>query len=438
MNTESTNPPHIPTVLSSYFRSVPQKLLVELILEKAGDQEIEISEEEAAIVAELFWFKNDDNEVEAYDSAKIDVLVKMRLVDSQQAFLDEMESRTRGFLQLLPQHMEKLQSKTTDDYLEFADRRWPQASQEIATERQRFRTDLYKTWSEPFEKFRMLREICFKFGSDYVKCLRKRPPAGKKSLREVMVVAHSRACQIADEILYLMEGGYADGALALSRSLHELAVISMFISTHGEETARRFLAHRVVDLKSDERHYHDFLKRKGEHVGEWRDNPVFLKFQEVIDEFGKGFKKDYGWAADALGGERRITFYAIEKNIFEDNETNNMRYFYQLANRSIHVRPVNLYSRAGIPADQPMLLAGPSNIGFSDPGRWAAVSLAMTTINLFSVSEPSEDELLGETDFRFAVALSVVRRCLENTIASFDATQERLDLRAAEEERKDD
>ena len=431
MNTKSPNPPHIPTVLRSYFRSLPQELLAEMILEKAGDQGIEISEKEATKVAELFWFKNEHNEVEGYDSAKIDVLVKMRLVDSQQAFLDEMESRARGFIRLLPQQMEKLQLKTTNEFLEFADRRWPHASQEIASERRRFRTELYKSWSEPFEKFRMLREICFEFGSEYVGILKGRPPVGKESLREVMVVAHSRACQIADEVLYLMEGGFADGALALSRSLHELAVISMFILTHGEEMARRFLSHRIVDVKRDARHYRDFLKREGEYVEESTDDPVDLKFRETIDEFGKEFKEDYGWAADVFKGKGRITFRRIEDDIFEDNDS--VRYFYQLANRSIHVRPVNLYSRAGIPADKPVLLAGPSDMGFPDPGRWAAISLAMVTTNLFAVSGPSDDELLGETQFRFAVAYSAVMRCLEGTIESFDATQSRLDLSTAQD-----
>ncbi len=412
---------------------LPQKLITEMIIEKTSNKGLDITETEAAMVAELFVSKNEHNDVDAYYSGRIDVLVKMGLVDSRQAFLDEMESRARNFLELFPQQLETLQIKTANELLEFAECSWPQTSKEIVSERQRFRSDLYKTWSEPFEKFRMLREMCFDFGSDYVKGLRQRPPVERESLREVMVVAHSRACQIADEILYLMEGGYADGALALSRSLHELAVISMFISTHGEETARRFLAHRFVDLKRDERHYQDFLEQRGEQVGEWRDNPVFLKFQEVIGEFGIGFERDYGWADDVFEGDRRITFYDIEKNIFEDNETNNMRYFYRLANRSIHVRPVNLYSRAGIPVEKPLLLAGPSDIGFLDPGRWAAVSLAMVTVSLFSVGEPSADELLGETDFRFAVSFSVVMRCLENTIASFDATQESLDRSAAQE-----
>ena len=397
------------------------------------------------MVAELFFVKNEHHDVEAYDSAKINVLVKMELIDSQQAFLDEMESRATRLQKLLPQQMETLQRKTTNDFLEYADGRWPRASQETATERKCFRADLYKTWSEPFEKFRMLREICFEFGSDYVKILRKRPPAGKESLREVMVVAHSRACQIADEILYLMEGGYADGALALSRSLYELAVISMFISTHGEETARRFLAHRIVDVRRDTLHYLEFLKRPGEHVEESVDDPVDLKFREAIDEFGKDFKEDYGWAKDVFKERRKITFRRIEddifKFIFKDSVNvegiDTVRYFYQLANRSIHVRPLNLYSRAGIPVDQPVLLAGPSDMGFSDPGRWAAISLTIVTNNLLAVSEPSLDELLGEAQFRFSFAHSVVMRCLERTVDSFDSTQAHLDSLTEQKKRED-
>ena len=246
-----------------------------MVSEKLIDQGIHLSEHEANTIAERIVVKNENQDVKAFDSAAIGLLVELNLVASQQDFLDEVYLRAREFKKLLPQEIETLRCQTTNDFLKFVESRWPQASEQIANERQDFRTRLYELWADPFEKYRMLRENCFEFGSDYVRYLRDRPPPGKESLREVMVAGHSRACQIADEILYLMEGGYADGALALSRSLHELAITSMFISTHGEETARRFLAHRAVDLKRDERHYHEFLERKGEHVGKWKDNPVF-------------------------------------------------------------------------------------------------------------------------------------------------------------------
>ena len=406
-----------------------------MVSEKLIDQGIHLSEHEANTIAERIVVKNENQDVKAFDSAAIGLLVELNLVASQQDFLDEVNLRAREFKKLLPEEIGTLRCQTTNDFLKFAESRWPQASDQIANERQDFRTRLYELWADPFEKYRMLRENCFEFGSDYVRYLRDRPPPGKESLREVMVAGHSRACQIADEILYLMEGGYADGALALCRSLHELAVISMFISIHGEEVARRFLAHRIVDLRRDERNQRAFLKAMDKDVGRWSDNPVAKKYQETIDEFGKDFKSDYGWAADVLQ-KRNPNFYEIEKNVFQDNETNNMRYFYRQSSRSIHVRPVNLYLRAGIPVDEPMLLAGPSNIGFSDPDRWSAISLAMIATNLFSVSEPSEDELIGETDFRFAVAYSIVGKCLESTIASFDTTQDHLDILAAQEERE--
>ncbi len=420
-------------VFRNFFQTLPQKLLAAMVSEKLKDQGIQLSEHAANTIAERIVVKNDNQDVEAFDSAAIGLLVELNLVSSEQDFLEEVNLRARELKDLLPQEIEALRCQTTSDFLKFAESRWPQASEQMANERKAFRTNLYGLWADPFEKYRMLREHCFEFGFDYVRYLRDRPPSGKESLREVMVAGHSRACQIADEILYLMEGGYADGALALSRSLHELAVITMFISIHGEDVAKRFLAHRIVDLRRDERLQRSYLKEMGRDVGRWCDNPVAQKYQETIDEFGKDIRNDYGWAADVLQ-KRNPKFYEIEKNVFQDNETNNMRYFYRQSSRSIHVRPVNLYSRAGIPVDEPMLLAGPSNIGFSDPGRWSAISLAMITTNLFGVSEPSEDELIGETDFRFAVAFSIVRKCLERTIDSFDTTQKNLDTLAAEEE----
>ena len=44
---------------------------------------------------------------------------------------------------------------------------------------------------------------------------------------------HARSCQITMEILALLKSGFADGAHARWRTLHEIAVTALFIKQQG-------------------------------------------------------------------------------------------------------------------------------------------------------------------------------------------------------------
>src|SRR5437870_8332031 len=66
----------------------------------------------------------------------------------------------------------------------------------------------------------------------------------KSSLRQ-----HVRACQVTDEIITLLENGFADGAMARWRTLHEIAVVTSLISQHGIELAERYVAYQAVEAK---------------------------------------------------------------------------------------------------------------------------------------------------------------------------------------------
>ena len=60
---------------------------------------------------------------------------------------------------------------------------------------------------------------------------------------------HARACQMARAIVALLRSGFADDAHARWRSLHELAIVSFFISTHGVDVAERYLLHETVQQR---------------------------------------------------------------------------------------------------------------------------------------------------------------------------------------------
>lgn len=61
---------------------------------------------------------------------------------------------------------------------------------------------------------------------------------------------HGRACQVYEEILCLVENGFADGAFARWRTLYELGIIGDFIRSNGEVVAKAYLDQANTSNKS--------------------------------------------------------------------------------------------------------------------------------------------------------------------------------------------
>lgn len=396
---------------SGFLNGLPRRVLAELIIDSLTRENHDVSILDAASIAENMAIANRSNDSDMTDNSGVRISVNLDAVLRGQGDPGELVVIAAALNRSIHGHLDELSSKIPDVLLSRAEKRRPSISLEVRNNALDFRQGLYEEWEEPIEVFKMMRGICFELGCDFARDLSENPPRGKDSLCEVLIVSQMRACQIADEILYLIEGGFADGAMARSRSLHEISVISAFVLRRGEQAARRYFEHKFVDLMKDVKQYEDVAQQRGDDLDEsvYRD-AVRRKYERAIQEFGKDFKRPYGWAAECLR-KRNPSFYDIEQFVFADNA----RYFYRMASQCIHVGSRNLYSRPGLPLGEAVLLAGPSDIGFEAPGRLAAISLAMITTNLLELRDTSE----GEASFEFTVAYNLIMNCLKSVIEAF-------------------
>jgi hypothetical protein len=110
-------------------------------------------------------------------------------------------------------------------------------------------------WGEPLGLFAEHVDRCCEIG-DELRRVRGRL-SGLDQARELL---WARGCQIGWEISRLMTGGFADGAYARWRTLHELAVVSAFLTKHGETAAERFFAHSAVKNAKKAREYKECSK----------------------------------------------------------------------------------------------------------------------------------------------------------------------------------
>ena len=110
---------------------------------------------------------------------------------------------------------------------------------------------------------------------------------------------------------------------------------------------------------------------------------------ELIDRFGRSYKNNYGWASSVLNKDKP-NFSDIE----EYSGFDHLRPYYKLASHNVHANPKGVSFRLGLLGNtQNILLAGPSNYGFTDPAHGAVLSLGHITINLIT-TKPTIDNLV--------------------------------------------
>jgi hypothetical protein len=271
----------------------------------------------------------------------------------------------------------------------------PQALQEWRAAQRAFKERLHDRWKEGLDRLDMLITMAHEAGEMYVADLHresaeeKLPP--EPVLMDVLTALHCRACRTAREIVCLLKGGYADGAHARWRSLHELAVTAYFLLEHRRHTPQRYLDHVVVERFRAAVQYQQHCQTLGYDPCSTEEMAELKKASDAaIAKYGAPFWKDYGWAAEALHNPRP-DFTRIEASLGMAH----WRPWFRLACQSVHAGSRGLHFALGIPHKAPgMLLAGASDAGLADPGHQMAISLTMVTV-AFLTAHPNLDGLIA-------------------------------------------
>lgn len=190
---------------------------------------------------------------------------------------------------------------------------------------------------------------------------------------------HARGCQIANEVLVLLKSGYPDGAHARWRTLHEVDVISGFISKHGNDVAERYLYYHYIESYKAACMHRDCYKGVGE---EPPSEDEIERLKEIRDDlcnrFGPDYKNPYGWALNALG-KNGANLAELERSIGLDH----LRPYYRLASNNVHAGTKGIMFKLGqVNASNKPLLTGPSYLGLADAGDSTALSLLHITYAL--------------------------------------------------------
>jgi Family of unknown function (DUF5677) len=250
-----------------------------------------------------------------------------------------------------------------------------------------FEQSVYDNWGKAIDLLEILISVCMEAGSDFQETCDETTEKDLLTIHAVSLL-HGRACQLALEILTLMKSGWADGALARWRTLHEIVVTAIFIIEKGSDTAERYIAHTTIASYRQAKTYQEHYQSLGYEDLTEQYNHLKLMRDKLCEEFGKNFDSDNGWASQALSIDRP-QFKHIEEHV----KLEHLRPFYRQASNAVHAGFKSVIHGIGIPHPrESMVFVGSTIFGLADPGQDMAISIGLITVNLLNLN-PNFDRL---------------------------------------------
>jgi hypothetical protein len=176
------------------------------------------------------------------------------------------------------------------------------------------RTRIAADWSEPLDRLRMLVALCEQEGDGFnVAHLLGREKRGHLRAK-ALARLHIRACRIAREILLLLENGFAEGAQARWRTMHEVAVTATLIAEGGDDLAERYFDHEAVERKRAlDDHRRSAVVADVAALPARRTAGIERAHAAAVKRYGRTFNGMYGWASGQLGIPSEPKFHHLQE-----------------------------------------------------------------------------------------------------------------------------
>jgi Family of unknown function (DUF5677) len=355
--------------ISEQLTGLPRLLLADLLDQKLRGQGIKLSKRKRSELADrILTKKTNASDFNGAQKDNVKRRVTVRFTDTDSELI---ENKINKFMERLPTLIDDLAEKTYPALMSTLKRRWPSEARARRRDLDGFHKRLRARWGDGLEKLRMLLAIAREYGSELDGGGRKEVGGSPSKTFEILIKLHARSCQIAEEIVCLLSNGFADGAMARWRTLHEIAAVCYLIRRHGDELAERYEDHEIVEARKAAHQYRRYQERLGEEpISESDLTKIEADYALVLEKHGPEFAKPQGWAAKHLG-KRNLKITEIQEAAGIDY----LAPYYRMASHNVHANPKGVFFKLGLIGEDNVLLSGPSNAGLADPGHATALSL---------------------------------------------------------------
>lgn len=215
---------------------------------------------------------------------------------------------------------------------------------------------------------------------------------------DTLIAIHVRACQVANEILVLIKNGYADGAHARWRTLHELSVTFLYLYNSDYEIIHMYNDYEIIEKYKKAKEYkacENILDLEKLEDNEWEE--LSKRRDEIIGKYGKDFSESYGWTMNDLPKGRR-NFRELEKYIGAEK----LRIIYSWANESVHAGVSGIKDKLSLREEESHnFLIGSNDFGFLDPVQYTSYSLSQISEVLLGMEDSVLHKIFNELLFYF-------------------------------------
>lgn len=369
---------------NDYLDNLPFELLADLIINKLSKEGIKLSKRQKSNLTKELKNGNSDllplKRWQFWNKKEIEINIEAVEADSIVEKLEKIHDKLPDNLGSMIEEFSKIISNSIISNK----KSFVQDHKKFVNERVNHH---WKIWKEPFTNLYLLIELSRQAGESMNALYRNKEMEDECKV-EVLTRMQARGVQVANEVFTLLINGYPDGAMARWRTLHEITIIAIFINENGNKCAERYLDHDDVVLYKSALQFQKNCEKLGHEPIEKQDlENIEENYKLVIEKYGTEFKDDYGWANPNI--KRKATFYIIEQAV----DLGHMRPFYKYACDNVHAGPRSLFHKVGL-LDNDILLTGPSDYGFAEPGHYTAMSIAMLTVELITLY-PTIDSLVA-------------------------------------------
>jgi hypothetical protein len=265
----------------------------------------------------------------------------------------------------------------------------PRMLAEHAELRVGFEQRLQSRWKQALGLYEMVLVCCAEVGSDlHDELAREGSPVSEHPAKlHALTLLHARACMVTNEVFALLRAGYAAGAQARWRTLHEIATIAFILGSGNDDLANWFLLHRYVERWREAQCYQDNCAALGQHrLSDSEMAQIRADYDKIVGQYEPGYEKNWGWSKPLFPSP-------VHKPNFDDLEKlaglGHNKPFVKLSHHAIHsgasgtLDVLELYGRGEV------MLAGPSNAGLAEPGHGCLVALYQVSV-AYLLNGPNE------------------------------------------------
>ncbi len=257
----------------------------------------------------------------------------------------------------------------------------------------KFRERLFDTWKDPLKRLDSLLYICMEI-VDELRRDQANSQRAKTNKFNVATRLQARCVQVGNEISHLLHGGYADGAFARWRTLHESSATTKFICEGDEDLSSRFIDFQSVIRLGAATKYNEKNELGFEPIPAEQLEKLKIEKEEILKRYEPHFEKKFGWARKALGNtvssKDNLTFPEIEAFV----GLGFLRNHFSFANQYVHAGIDSIGYKLGTSmSNKDILLTGPSNEGLIEPIQCTSLSLIHATEALIK-AYPNDESLM--------------------------------------------